>query len=236
MPTIDDLLLEKRRYGLEQKATEDEIKKLNMNMPIQLIMGYVEFLNTRINLNYNVLIPRYETEEMVDLVLKKYIKNNMKILDLCTGSGFIAISLKKNNNTLDLTASDIDSNAIKQTKENAELNLGKNHDIKIIQSDLFKDIKGKYDIIISNPPYVAYDDKDAQSESLKFEPEHAIFAPKEGWYFYEKILEEAPIFLNKNGLLIFEINPKHKNIWKNIKNSTLLKDINDKYRFAIVKF
>ncbi|WP_029513682.1 peptide chain release factor N(5)-glutamine methyltransferase [Mycoplasmopsis primatum] len=236
MPTKADLLLEKKRYGLKQVITDDELKKLESGWPVQLIMGYVEYANVRINLNHKVLIPRYETEELIYIFLKQYAKPNMKVLDLCCGSGFIGIALKKNMPSLDVTMSDVDDNAIKQSNENIMLNFPNHNDIKIIKSDCFNEIKGKFDVIISNPPYVAFDDKDVQKDISNFEPFNAIFAPDNGWYFYNKIIEEAPNFLNKNGLLIFEINPNHMNKWSSIKNVVIKKDMAGKERFAFIKF
>nr|WP_318032573.1 methyltransferase [Mycoplasmopsis bovis] len=151
MPTISDLLLEKKRYGLKQEISDLELEKIEQGYPIQYIMGYVEYANVRINLNHNVLIPRYETEELVFILLKEYLKPSMKVLDLCTGSGFIGLALKKNLNSIRLTLSDIDSEAILQTKENAILNFGNDENIEIVQSDCFKDITGKFDVIVSNP-------------------------------------------------------------------------------------
>ncbi|WP_406617338.1 peptide chain release factor N(5)-glutamine methyltransferase [Mycoplasmopsis adleri] len=234
MPTKEDLLLEKRRYGLKEEISEKELKMLEANYPIQYIMGYVEYANIRINLNHKVLIPRYETEELIYLIKDKYLKDNMKVLDLCCGSGFIGLALKKFNSTINFTLSDIDTEALEQTKENFELNFDKNEKVKIIQSDCFTAIKEKFDLIVSNPPYVAYDDPDAQSLSLKHEPEHAIYAPDNGWYFYEKILNEAPEYLNENGILIFEINPKHINKWIQIKNALIIKDMSNKDRFVVL--
>lgn len=236
MTTKEDLLLEKRRYGLKEEISQKELELLEQNYPIQYIMGYIEYANVRINLNHKVLIPRYETEELIYLIANNYLKDNMKVLDLCCGSGFIGLALKKNNNTIDLTMSDIDPEAIKQTKENAKINFMQIEGIKIIQSDCFENIKEKFDIIVSNPPYIAYNDKDARSESLKHEPEQAIFAPNQGWYFYEKILNEVHNYLNKNGILFFEINPKHIDKWKNIENCKIIKDMSGKNRFAIIHF
>lgn len=236
MPSVDDLLLEKKRYGLEQKVSKEELEMLNQNMPIQYIIGYVEYANVKINLNNKVLIPRYETEELIHLFLNNYAKENVKVLDLCCGSGFIGLALKKNKPSLDVTLSDNDNEALLKTKENELINFGKNGVVKIVESDLFTDINDKFDVIISNPPYIAFDDPDAQSLSLKHEPIHAIFAKDNGLYFYKKIIKEAPKFLNKEGLLIFEINPKHIKFWDKVKNAKIMNDISQKPRFAILKF
>ncbi|UUM25519.1 peptide chain release factor N(5)-glutamine methyltransferase [Mycoplasmopsis agalactiae] len=236
MPTIEDLLLEKKRYRLELKVGSLELQKLNQGYPIQYIMGYVEYANVRINLNHKVLIPRYETEELVYILLNEYLKPRMKVLDLCTGSGFIGIALKKNLDSINVTLSDIDNEAIMQANENVVLNFKNTTGIKIVQSDCFKDIKGKFDLIVSNPPYLDYDDKDVDESVKKFEPEIALFAKDSGWYFYEKILNEAKHYLNEGGILAFEINPKHIDRWKQIDGAKIVKDMSLKYRFAFISY
>ncbi|WP_029905396.1 peptide chain release factor N(5)-glutamine methyltransferase [Mycoplasmopsis opalescens] len=235
MANKEDLIREKRRYGLSQTIGENELKLLESGMPVQKIIGYVEFLNTKILLNHNVLIPRYETEELVDLVLRNYIKDNSKVLDLCCGSGFIGIALAKNNPSLEVTFSDISEEAIQQTKENIRENLINENKIKIIQNDLFTGLNEKYDLIICNPPYVDENELDIDFRSLSFEPYNAIFAPDNGWYFYNKILQEYRKHLNPGGKLILEINPQHIEKWQNIKNAKIIKDINKKYRFVVIE-
>ncbi|BAW18393.1 protein-(glutamine-N5) methyltransferase, release factor-specific [Mycoplasmopsis bovigenitalium] len=236
MPTIENLLQEKRRYGLELSVNEQEKKLLKSGMPIQYIMGFIEFSNTKILLNKNVLIPRYETEELVWIILNKFIQNNsnFSVLDLCCGSGFIGLSIKKNANNIKLTMADIDTNAIEQTKENLKVNNIDANDVEIVQSDLFTNVKGKFDLIICNPPYLDKDVLLENNKQLLFEPQHALYAPEKGFYFYRKILKEYKKYLKDNGKLIFEINPLHEDIWKNIEGVSMIKDINNKYRFVIV--
>lgn len=232
MPTIEDLLLEKRRYGLEEIVTDKEKEMLHNNMPIQKIIGYIESDNVTIYLNRKVLIPRYETMEMVDFIKNNFIQNDMKILDLCCGSGYIALALKKFNRTLQVYASDISREAVISTNENA---LKNNLKINVIQSDLFKNLKGhKFDLIISNPPYLDYGDK-LDKSVLDYEPHDALFAKDHGWYFYEKILKNYKNFMKKEGILIFEINPIHSKIWQKMANIKIIKDINNKDRFVIIK-
>ncbi|TQC54031.1 peptide chain release factor N(5)-glutamine methyltransferase [Mycoplasmopsis mucosicanis] len=236
MPTKEELLQEKKRYGLPLTISFEEEKKLDLGMPIQQIMGFVEFLNTRINLNHKVLIPRYETEELVDYVLKNFIKNdaNFDILDLCCGSGFIGLSIKKNAPKVNVSLSDIDPEAISQTRENALINFNSLKDIEIYQSDLFSNILGKFDLIISNPPYLDENIILDNHSSLLFEPQHALYAGDGGLYFYKKILAEYKKFLKPGGKLIFEINPLHIEFWRQIPGASILKDINKKDRFVIV--
>ncbi|MBU4690381.1 peptide chain release factor N(5)-glutamine methyltransferase [Mycoplasma sp. ES3157-GEN-MYC] len=236
MPTIEELKLEKRRYGLSEIISNEELKKLQEGMPIQYIMGYIEFLNTKIKLDHKVLIPRYETEEMVDLALKKYVKNKIdfKVLDLCCGSGFIGLAIKVNAPKVQVTLSDIDPIAIKQTKENAIENLGSDTRVNIIQSDLFSNVTEKFDLIISNPPYLDENIILNNDKDLKWEPQHALYTKDEGWYFYKKILDHYKSYLNDDGVLIFEINPLHIQKWNELNNVKILNDINNKPRFAII--
>ncbi|WP_029608519.1 peptide chain release factor N(5)-glutamine methyltransferase [Mycoplasma simbae] len=236
MPTVEELIQEKRRYGLDLTVSEDELNKLKQGMPIQYIMGYVEFLNTRINLNHKVLIPRYETEEMVDLILNKYAQNNtnFSVLDLCCGSGFIGLALKKNMPNIQVTLSDIDPEALQQTRENALINFGNADVVKIIQSDLFANIDQKFDLIVTNPPYLDEDILLPNDKDLMFEPQHALYASEQGWYFYRKILEQYKDFLKPGGKIIFEINPLHFEKWNEVEGATILEDINRKKRFVIV--
>ncbi|UUD36808.1 protoporphyrinogen oxidase [Mycoplasmopsis californica] len=238
MATKDDLLLEKRRYNLKESVSDEELKKLKTGMPVQKIMGYVEFFETIININHEVLIPRYETEELVNLFYlneRAYIYNNgANILDLCAGSGCIGLSLKNNfQASVNVTLSDVDKEAIAQINENAAaLKL----DVEVLSSDLFTDIKGKFDYIISNPPYISANEV-LDSSVLDFEPHHALFAKDDGYYFYEQIFKHYKSFLKPGGKVYLEISP---HIYKLIKkknpnlNIEFFKDINEKWRFAII--
>ncbi|MGL5643598.1 MAG: peptide chain release factor N(5)-glutamine methyltransferase [Metamycoplasmataceae bacterium] len=233
MPSINDLLLEKKRYGLIQKISYLERIKIKIGMPVQKIIGYVEMSNVKIKVNKKVLIPRYETEELIEIAKELIIKNNyIRILDLCSGTGFIGIALKKWNANLDIVCSDIDRNAISQSKINAKLN---NVDVKIIRSNIFEKISSEFDLIIANPPYINKSEKDSMSKSvLWFEPKKALFASENGMFFYKKIDKEYSNFLSSGGSLLFEINPLNNIFFEN-KGYILLKDINNKMRFSLIK-
>jgi release factor glutamine methyltransferase len=226
---IETLLLEKRKYGLKEKISNKEIKMLKKDFPIQKIIGFVNFDDVYINLKYNVLIPRYETEEVM-LESLKYINSNSKVLDLCTGSGYIGLSIKKKINA-NVTLSDISKDSIKQAKKNSKINKLK---VKIIKSNMFENINEKYDLIISNPPYIPNHIKLSKS-ILKFEPSNALFGGKDGNNFYKIIIQNASKYLKKNGILILEISKDNleyvKSFGFKIKN-----DINNKPRIAIKKF
>ncbi len=175
---------------------------LKKGFPIQYLIGYVNFYGNKIVVNRNVLIPRYETELLVEKTLN-YIKetfNNPKILDIGTGSGAIAISIKKNIKC-EIDASDISKDALKVAKENSKLN---KTEINFIESDLFSNINDKYDVIISNPPYISKDEEIMESVK-KYEPNIALYAEDNGIRFYNNILKESKKFLNNKFLIAFEI-------------------------------
>ena len=229
------LLDEKRKYGLEQKISFFEKRKLKKNMPIQKIMKYVEMANVTINVSKNVLIPRYETEELILEAIKIIRKNNYKtILDLCCGSGFIGIAIKKElKANVQVVQSDISKSAIKQTKKNCKINDTKN---QIIHSDMFKKIHSKFDLIVSNPPYLLESQFSQMSNSvLEFEPHLALFAKNNGLEFYEIIEENLDIYLNPSGMIILEINPLNVE-WFIQNNYTIINDINQKPRFALKRY
>ncbi|MDR0971044.1 MAG: peptide chain release factor N(5)-glutamine methyltransferase [Bacteroidales bacterium] len=216
------------------------IKDLKKEKPIQYIIGKTKFYGLDLLLNHNVLIPRAETEELVDIIIKENKeKSGLIIADLCSGSGCIALALKKNLKNSRLFAYDIDDNSIIQIKENAEnLNL----DIVIEKKDLLKDISSneKFDIIVSNPPYVMEKEKALmQNNVLKYEPEKAIFVKDDNpLIFYKSIYLFSQKFLKENGKIFLEINEalskETANIFKEYKTK-IIKDIFDKDRFLVVE-
>ena len=224
-----ELLLEKKRHNLEEKVACKEKELLKKNYPIQKIIGFINFDDVHIDLEHNVFIPRYETEEVVQESLK-YINKNSKVLDLCCGSGYIGLSIKKKTNS-DVTLSDISVDAIKQSQKNMQIN---NLKVKIIHSNLFEKINDKFDVIISNPPYVSKVKKLGR-KILDFEPHNALFAGQDGNDFYKKIIKKAPKYLNQNGLLILEISEDNLDFIKS-KGFKIKNDINNKPRIAIKKF
>lgn len=222
--------LEKRRYDLPETMTLFEKWKLKRNVPINKIIGYVELANVKIDISKKVLIPRYETEELIELASKLIHNRGYKnVLDLCCGSGFIGIALKNNFKNLNVVQTDIDPKAIKQTKINLLIN---NLNTKVLKSNMFDNLNQKFDVIISNPPYLPESDKKKVDLSiLKYEPHHALFAKNNGLYFYHEIERNLNKFLNDKGLVILEINPLHVE-WFLKNNYVIVKDINQKDRFA----
>lgn len=190
---------------------EEEIKKVENGYPIQYLIGNVDFLNVVIGVNENVLIPRFETEFLVEKVLEKvknYKEKPLKMVDICTGSGCIAIAIAKNTN-FNCTGIDISNKALHVAKENAFKN---NVTIQYKQLDIIKEkLKEKYDIIISNPPYISKNEN--VDNSVRFEPQIALFAEENGLLFYKKILEQLEY---KPKLIAFEIGEKQKDVLFNL--------------------
>ena len=217
------------------------IKKIEKGIPIQYIVGDVNFYGNIIKVNENVLIPRYCTEELVEKTLsyidKFFQTNKLNILDLCTGSGCIAISLKKELPSSNIVASDISVNSLKLAKENATINLT---DITFLESDLFKKILGKYHVIISNPPYLD-EYEEIESQVRKYEPSIALFAPNNGLYYYEEILKNVSLYLEDKYLIAFEIGYNQKDALiklkdKYLKGATIIsqKDLEGFERFIFI--
>lgn len=140
---------------LEPSKLEAGLKRLEKGEPVQYIVGNVDFYDLNLNVNENVLIPRFETEELVEKLIKyitEYFNYPIKILDVGTGSGCIALTLKKKLNNCTVDASDISIKALEVARENAKKN---NLDVNFIESDIFNNINSKYDCLVSNPPYIA---------------------------------------------------------------------------------
>ncbi len=221
---------------------KDIILRLKAFEPLQYIIGHTEFYGLKINVKKHVLIPRPETEELVDLILNKNKhKLNLNILDIGTGSGCIAVSLAANLPNSKVTAIDISPEALNIVKSNS---LENNVDLSLIQGDILGEIielsDKTFDIIVSNPPYVTFSEKEMMEKNvLEYEPELALFVDdKNPLIFYKAIAEFASIHLNKTGILYFEINEKFGNDIKDLLvfvgfiDVEIIKDINEKDRIV----
>lgn len=227
-----------KKYVPEKKQKK-ALKKLQKGYPVQYIIGNVDFFGIEIDVNKNVLIPRFETEGLVDKLtklIKQYSFNNPNILDIGTGSGCISIYLKKNLEC-NVTAIDKSKKAINLAKKNA---LKTNVIINFIHTSIEKYINDvKYDIIVSNPPYVSY--SESVDEKIKYEPRLAIFSKNNGLYFYKIILQKSIRFLNKKNIIAFEIGQSQG---ESIKSMALKyypnaiikieKDLNNKDRYIFI--
>ncbi len=200
----------------KQKLAKERLLK---GEPVQYIIGNVEFYVSIINVNPNVLIPRFETEYLIDKTLK-LLKDlnfsNPNVLEIGTGSGCISIALKKNINC-QIEAIDISGEALSVAKENAIMNKVDINFQNIDIHDFYSE--EKYDLIISNPPYVPYNS--VVDEKIKYEPEVAIYAPQDGIYFYDIILNKIKNNLKKDYLIAFEIGDNEGLLIKEIVNKYL---------------
>jgi len=224
--------LEELDETLTNKFKQD-IAKLCKNIPIQYITNKQEFMGLEFYVNENVLIPQPDTEilveEVIDIVKQK---GKTKILDLCTGSGAIGISIAKNIDNCEMTLSDISNDALNVAKKNC-INNGFENEIKIIQSDLFENIQDKFDIIVSNPPYIKSDIIKTLDKEVQNEPILALDGGKDGLDIYRKIIEQAYKYLNENGYLCLEIGYDQKeDVIKIIEETKQYKDIYSKKDLA----
>lgn len=210
---------QQRFLNLQQlQLQDDDLENLNVifekickHYPVQYLFGKADFYGLKFNVNEHVLIPRPETEELVQLILNDFSSTieNKQVLDIGTGSGCIAIALKKLLPKFDITAIDISDEALKVAKENGQLN---KTEIVFRQEDLLHPstwlLEKKWDIIVSNPPYIPYKEQDKMSAStVQHEPHLALFVPDEdALLFYDAIAKYAHANLNKDGVLYFELN------------------------------
>ena len=215
------------------KNFKENISKLCNNIPIQYITNKQEFMGLEFYVDENVLIPQPDTEILVEEVIDiAKQKEKIKILDLCTGSGAIGISIAKKIENCKITLSDISSNALNVAKQNCINNEFENR-IKIVQSDLFENIKNKFDIIVSNPPYIKSDVIKTLDKEVQNEPTLALDGGKDGLDIYRKIIEQAYKYLNKDGYLCLEIGYDQKEeVIKLLEEINQYKDIYSKKDLA----
>ena len=189
----------------EEQVREFEvlIRKRAERVPLQYITGEQEFMGLTFHVNSNVLIPRQDTETLVEEALK-VIKPGMKVMDMCTGSGCVLISILKNAHDVEGIGYDISKQAINVAKENAKFN-----EVPAVfeRSDLFEDVvENDFDVIVSNPPYIPTDVvATLMPEVSQFEPREALDGKGDGLYFYSKILEQCKNYMKQDGYILFEI-------------------------------
>ncbi len=219
--------LDKKELIKLNKWNKLTMSLLEKDYPVQYIIGYVDFYGLKINVNEFTLIPRYETEYLIELTLKEIKKLNLdnpKILDLCTGSGAIGLTLKSLLPSSEVTLSDISKDALMVANKNKnELNL----DVNIIESDLFKNIQGKFDIIISNPPYVMTNEP--LPKDVLYEPHLALYSGPKGIDHIEEIFKNIKSHLNNKYLIALEINEKSEPDITNLIKTYFEKNINYKF-------
>ena len=200
-------------FALQQEVTEEEkqfveeiYKKLAEHIPAQYIIGHADFFGMKLKVDERVLIPRPETEELVDLILTENPEKNLKVLDIGTGSGAIALALAKNRPDWSVTAADISQDALELATENVK---SQDLDLTFIRTDCFSEISSKYDIIVSNPPYISRaDEVEVGLNVLHSEPHLALFADEDGLAIYRRIAEDSKDYLNDGGKIYLEIGYK----------------------------
>ena len=241
---------QQRRFAHQELLISDEeelkeiIEELKTGKPYQQILGHTEFYGKKFFVDENVLIPRPETEELVELAkieiqnLKSKIQN-LKLLDIGTGSGIIPITLKKHFPNAEISAIDISEKALEIAQKNADFH---KKEINFIQADFLNtELTEKYDIIISNPPYIGIEENIEIEDSVKgFEPNIALFSPtSDALIFYKKIAKDGEKYLNENGMIFLEINQKlgkeTLELFSNYSESRLIKDLSGNDRFVFAK-
>lgn len=200
-------------FALQQEVTKEEevfvkgiFQQLAAHIPAQYVIGHAEFFGMQLRVDERVLIPRPETEELVELILAENPETNLSVLDIGTGSGAIALALAKNRPNWSVTAADISQDALDLANENAK---NQNLQIFLKKSDCFTEISEKYDIIVSNPPYISrVDEAEVGLNVLHSEPHLALFADEDGLAIYRRIAEESKEHLNDGGKIYLEIGYK----------------------------
>lgn len=225
----DKILVPSRVRGLDKIAGERLTGR-----PLWYILGDTEFYGYKIKVDERVLIPRPETELMTEQVLRTAEQGD-KVLDLCTGSGCIAIALAKKGaeKELTVTASDISADALALAQENAKRN---GADIKFIESDLLEGVRGKFNIIVCNPPYIKSGDIAGLQKEVQFEPKGALDGGEDGLDFYRRLAKEAPRHLVKGGTLFMECGigqaQEIVKLFKKFDYTMVSRDYNDVERFV----
>ena len=210
-------------------------------MPIQHILGFSYFMGDKFKVSKDTLIPRNETEILARKAIDIINKNNLKsALDIGTGTGILACTIAKYTLS-NATALDVSEKALKIAEENIK-NLGLSKKVKVLKSDLFENVDEKFDLIVSNPPYIPLSEKATIQKEVTFDPELALFTKDaKGLEFYEKIIKEAKNYLNKNGYLLFEMGIDQSKEIKELletngyKNIEIIKDLAEIDRVAIAQ-
>ena len=237
-------LLKEKYKGKATDSFYRDIKRLEAGEPLDYVIGFTEFLGCKIDLSKKPLIPRPETEFWVVKVIgeiKKEKRKNIKCLDIFSGSGCIGIAVLKNTRVLLCDITEKDRKLLAQIKINLKINKILKNRYKIIQSDIFKNMRGKYDYIFANPPYIAETRKNKiQKTVLKFEPKQSLFGGRDGFLYIKKFLKDAKKHLNKNAKIYMEFDYIQKKGIKKLikkygyKNYKFHKDQYGKWRWVVV--
>ena len=222
---------------LDDRECQNVLDLLDKDYPPAYIAGYIDTRKIKVFVNENALIPRTETIDFINgYIYKNYDFNGKKVLDLCTGSGIIALLLKKKFDKADILASDLSKEALKLASKSAEYN---KLDIKFIRSDFLENIDDKFDYIISNPPYIEIDNKQTYAP---YEPALALYSGVDGLDSYRDIFKKLDTHLNEKGVAFFEIETtNYDNVIQLVKtmlpryDTTTYKDVEGKERYIVLK-
>ncbi len=223
-------LLQEKYQGKTNPEFDADVERLKRGEPLDYVIGFTHFLGCKIDVSQKTLIPRVETEYWLDEVLKelKSRDRKLRILDVFSGSGCIGVAVLKNLPDAEVVFSDVQENAIAQIKINTQLNNLPESRYQIIQSDIFENINGKFDVIFANPPYIPTSDKkNIQLSVLDYEPEQALFGGDDGLLYIKKFLAQAKDFLRPDGVVYMEFDPPQE------KSIT---ELAETYGFGGVKF
>ncbi len=191
--------------GEQESAYRELLKKRSRHIPLQYLTGVQDFMGLEFAVNEHVLIPRQDTEILAEEALKN-LHDGMQVLDLCTGSGCILISLLNYSNNCEGVGADISEEALRTAALNAGRLLGGRANITFVQSDLFENVRGMFDMIVSNPPYIKSEAIGTLMPEVRdYEPRQALDGGEDGLLFYRRILRESSRYLRKGGMLLFEI-------------------------------
>ena len=236
------LLKEKYHHKPTEKFYSD-VARLKAGEPVDYVIGFTDFLGCKIDLSKKTLIPRQDTEFWVEEELKNISKG--KILDIFSGSGCIGVAILKKRSKVLCDMVDKDKKAIEQIEINCKLNKISKKIYKIIRSDIFKNVRGKYDYIFANPPYVAIKKINSiQKSVLKYEPKNALFGGADGLYYIKIFLKQAKNRLNPGGKIFMEFSPEQKPAIEKVirqladankyKNFEFKKDQNNRWRWVAI--
>ncbi|OGZ69261.1 MAG: protein-(glutamine-N5) methyltransferase, release factor-specific [Candidatus Staskawiczbacteria bacterium RIFCSPHIGHO2_02_FULL_42_22] len=241
-------LLKEKYHGKPNTAFYKDIERLKKGEPLGYVIGFTDFLGCKIDVSKKPLIPRPETEFWTQGAIEKIYSDSrsfgnrsIRVLDIFAGSGCIGISIMRQIKGLHVTFAEKAEKLIKQIKTNCKLNNIPKTQYKVIQSDIFLNVKGRFDYIFANPPYIPKNRKNKiQPSVLTHEPHEALFGGSDGLLYIRKFLAEAKNFLNKNGKIYMEFDPPQKKeievIIKNYgyKNYRFHKDQYRKWRWVEV--
>ncbi|MCR5430059.1 MAG: peptide chain release factor N(5)-glutamine methyltransferase [Eubacterium sp.] len=188
---------------VDAEEIEEAVEKRINHIPVQHIIGETEFMGLTFKVNDKVLVPRLDTEILVDEVVKYVGDDFVKILDMCTGSGCIAITVSDMCDNATVVGSDVSKDAIEVAGKNNEINCT---DVEFVESDLFNNIEGLFDVIVSNPPYIKTEEIENLMDEVKLhDPRLALDGGESGLDFYKQIIEQSKEYLKTDGKIFFEI-------------------------------